>query len=277
MGKYTIGPRLHDYGCDKAENIFARIVADGYQSMQLAIPKAIAGVNSYEQITSEVIREIREALDKYHLEVGVLGNYVELAIDDEKERLKNMEIFKSQLATAKALEAKCIGTETTAMKLQPKGTTRERGLYLLCKSLEQILPAAENLGVNVAIEAVSWHSMNTPEATKQVLDTMGSKFLKVIFDAGNLLTLPDVNNQRQLWERSAGLYGDRIVAIHYKTQGFHSNGESFPASQGENVIDWDCVFDVFKDLPQDITVLREEANPALASIDVAELKRLINK
>lgn len=277
MGKYTIGPRLHDYGCDIPDRIFALIAADGYKSMQLAIPKAIAGVASYEDITNEVIKEIKAALEKYQLEVGVLGNYIELAIDYEEERMENIRIFKRQLATAKALGAKCIGTETTAMKLQPKGTSRERGLYLLCKSLEQILPEAERLGVNVAIEAVSWHSMNTPEATRQVLDTMGSEYLKVIFDAGNLLTLPEVNRQRQLWERSAGLYGEKIVAIHYKTQGFHSNGDSFPTSRRENVIDWDCVFDVFKALPQEITVLREEADPALASEDVAELKRLISR
>ncbi len=75
----------------------------------------------------------------------MLGTYVELAINDES-RLKNAADFKSQLAVCKALGAGCIGTETTSMEKQPAGTTREEAQELLCRSLADILPAAEALG-----------------------------------------------------------------------------------------------------------------------------------
>ncbi len=73
---------------------------------------------------------------------------------DEVQRSANAADFKSQLAVCKALSAGCIGTETTGMHKQPAGTTRERAQYMLCKSLETILPEAERLGVTVAIEPV---------------------------------------------------------------------------------------------------------------------------
>ena len=110
----------------------------------------------------ELVADTVEAGRRHHVWVGVLGTYVELAIDDEAERRRNLADFKSQLAVCGALGAGCIGTETTSMALQPAGTSRERAQYLLCKSLEEILPEAERLGVTVGIEPVFWHSMNTP-------------------------------------------------------------------------------------------------------------------
>ena len=59
------------------------------------------------------------------------------------------------------LGAGCIGTETTSMEKQPAGTTRKEAQELLCRSLADILPAAEALGVTVAVEPVTYHSMNS--------------------------------------------------------------------------------------------------------------------
>lgn len=48
------------------------------------------------------------------------------------------------------------------MSKQPAGTTREEAQELLCRSLAEILPTAEELGVTVGIEPVTLHSMNSP-------------------------------------------------------------------------------------------------------------------
>ena len=272
--KYIPGVRLHDYGCGTPDAMFARVKADGYDCVQLAYPASIEGIHSFADVDDAIVRDTQAAITRRQVSVGVLGCYVELAIDDEKTRLANVETFRRMLPVCQAVSAGCIGTETTAMRLQPAGTTRERGRYLLCKSLEQILPEAERLGVTVGIEAVSWHSMNTPEATREVLDTMQSPALGVIFDAGNLLTLEDVDRQRQLWARTATLYGEKIKAVHFKTQGYQPDGTPVRTGWEGNRIDWDSVFDMLHQLPQTLPVLREEAVPADAAVDLAEMHRL---
>ena len=273
MAQFILGARLHDYGKGTPDELFGRVAADGFAAVQLAYKKCIPGVKSYDDVTPQLVADTVAAGRKHNIQVAVLGTYVELAIDDEERRLANAADFKSQLAVCKALNAGCIGTETTNMALQPAGTTRERAQYLLCKSLEMILPEAERLGVTVAIEPVSYHSMNTPEATRRILDTMASPALKVIFDAGNLLTADAVQKQDALWERVGALLGDRIVAVHFKGETFGPDGAHHSSSLEDSVIDFDSAFRMLRTLPQTLPVLREEAVPERAASDIALILR----
>lgn len=273
MATFLIGARLHDYGQGTPDELFARVAADGFAAVQLAYKKCVPGVKSYADVTPQLVADTVEAGKRHHIQVAVLGTYVELALDDEAKRTANAADFKSQLAVCKALGAGCIGTETTNMALQPAGTTRERAQYLLCKSLETILPEAERLGVTVGIEPVSYHSMNTPEATRRILDTMASPALKVIFDAGNLLTADAVAHQDQLWDRVGSLLGDRLVAIHFKGETFTPEGKPQSTSLEESVIDFSGAFRMLRALPQTLPVLREEAVPARAASDIALIRQ----
>lgn len=273
MADFILGARLHDYGRGTPDELFGRVSADGFAAVQLAYKKCIPGVKSYDDITPQLVADTVAAGRRHNVWVAVLGTYVELAIDDEERRLSNAADFKSQLAVCKMLGAGCIGTETTNMALQPAGTTRERAQYLLCKSLEMILPEAERLGVNVAIEPVSYHSMNTPEATRRILDAMASPALKVIFDAGNLLTADAVQNQAQLWDRVGSLLGDRIAAVHFKGEVFGPDGAHQSASLEDSVIDFASAFRMLRTLPQTLPVLREEAVPARAASDIAFMRQ----
>lgn len=273
MADFILGARLHDYGHGTPDELFGRVAADGYAAVQLAYKKCVPGVKTYADVTPQLVEQTVEAGRKHHIWVAVLGTYVELALDDEERRLRNVADFKSQLAVCKALGAGCIGTETTSMALQPASTTRERAQYLLCKSLETILPEAEQLGVSVGIEPVSYHSMNTPEATRHILDTMASPALKVIFDAGNLLTADAVQNQPQLWDRVGSLLGDRIVAVHFKGEVFGPDGAHHSSSLEDSVIDFASAFRMLRTLPQTLPVLREEAVPERAATDTAWIRQ----
>lgn len=191
MPKFIVGARLHDYGKGSPDELFGRVAADGFAAVQLAYKKCVPSVRSYADVTDALVAETVAAEKAHSIQVAVLGTYVELAINDES-RLKNAADFKSQLAVCKALGAGCIGTETTSMEKQPAGTTREEAQELLCRSLADILPAAEALGVTVAVEPVTYHSMNSAAATRHILDTMRSQNLKVIFDMSNLVDAGNV-------------------------------------------------------------------------------------
>ena len=159
MPKFIVGARLHDYGKGTPDELFAKVSADGFAAVQLAYKKCVPTVKSYADVTNALVADTIAAEKAHSIQVAVLGTYVELAINDES-RLQNAADFKSQLAVCKALGAGCIGTETTAMSKQPAGTTREEAQELLCRSLAEILPTAEELGVTVGIEPVTLHSMN---------------------------------------------------------------------------------------------------------------------
>ena len=169
MPKFIVGARLHDYGKGSPDELFGRVAADGFAAVQLAYKKCVPTVRSYADVTDALVAETVAAEKAHNIQVAVLGTYVELAINDES-RLKNAADFKSQLAVCKALGAGCIGTETTSMEKQPAGTTREEAQELLCRSLADILPAAEALGVTVAVGPLYARLTHTyPDLTVELL------------------------------------------------------------------------------------------------------------
>ena len=261
MPKFIVGARLHDYGKGSPDELFGRVSADGFAAVQLAYKKCVPSVRSYADVTDTLVAETVAAEKAHSIQVAVLGTYVELAINDES-RLKNAADFKSQLAVCKALGAGCIGTETTSMEKQPAGTTRE-----------DILPAAEALGVTVAVEPVTYHSMNSAAATRHILDTMRSPNLKVIFDMSNLVDAGNVGAQDRIWNDVGELLGDQIVAVHFKGQAFAPDGGLLHTSLEDSLTDYAGAFAMLRQLPQDaLPVLREEAVPSRAASDIAFMR-----
>lgn len=273
MPKFIVGARLHDYGKGTPDDLFARVSADGFAAVQLAYKKCVPTVKSYADITEALVNDTITAEKAHNIQVAVLGTYVELAINDAR-RLQNVADFKSQLAVCKALGAGCIGTETTKMCDQPAGTTREEAQELLCRSLAEILPVAEELGVTVGVEPVTYHSMNSAAATRHILDTMRSPNLKVIFDLSNLVDADNVNAQDRIWNDIGELVGDKIVAVHFKGQAFNPDGSLLHTSLEDSLTDYAGAFAMLRQLPQEVLpVLREEAVPARAASDIAFMRR----
>lgn len=273
MPKFIVGARLHDYGKGTPDELFARVSADGFAAVQLAYKKCVPTVKSYADITEALVNDTIAAEKTHNIQVAVLGTYVELAINDAR-RLQNVADFKSQLAVCKALGAGCIGTETTKMCDQPAGTTREEAQELLCRSLAEILPVAEELGVTVGVEPVTYHSMNSAAATRHILDTMRSPNLKVIFDLSNLVDADNVNAQDRIWNDIGELVGDKIVAVHFKGQAFNPDGSLLHTSLEDSLTDYAGAFAMLRQLPQEVLpVLREEAVPARAASDIAFMRR----
>ena len=273
MPKFIVGARLHDYGKGTPDELFARVSADGFAAVQLAYKKCVPTVKSYADITEALVNDTITAEKTHNIQVAVLGTYVELAINDAR-RLQNVADFKSQLAVCKALGAGCIGTETTKMCDQPAGTTREEAQELLCRSLAEILPVGEELGVTVGVEPVTYHSMNSAAATRHILDTMRSPNLKVIFDLSNLVDADNVNAQDRIWNDIGELVGDKIVAVHFKGQAFNPDGSLLHTSLADSLTDYAGAFAMLRQLPQEVLpVLREEAVPARAASDIAFMRR----
>jgi len=83
-----IGVRAHDFG-RKDEKELAKVIKDaGFSCVQLALTKAIEGINSFEDITEKRVYNIRNEFEKNSVEISVLGCYIEPSILDTDQRLK---------------------------------------------------------------------------------------------------------------------------------------------------------------------------------------------
>ena len=67
-----IGCRAHDYGKLPAAELAATLRAKGYNAAQLAMPRAIAGIEDFSHITDKQLAEIRTAFAAQDVEISVL-------------------------------------------------------------------------------------------------------------------------------------------------------------------------------------------------------------
>ena len=250
MPAFITGARGHDFGRHTPLDLLSAIGQAGFACTQLAYTKAVEEVQSYADVTPPLVEATREAAARTGVQIAVYGTYVELSFVDEAKRKAEAAKVLGQIGNAKLLAAGCMGSETTPMAKQP-GASRKDALESLLRSLGEIMPACEEAGVLFGIECVYHHAMNTPEATKMVLDA-----------------------QRRIWDKVGSWYGDKICAVHFKGQAFRPDGSHYSTSLEDSAIDYAGGFAMLRQLPQaSLPVLREEAVPARAASDIAFMEQ----
>lgn len=272
MGSVIFGTRVHDMGKGTPLEMLRKTADHGFGCVQLAYKKGITGVKSYADVTPALVEETAAAVKETGVSIAVHGTYVELSLVEEEQRKKQVADFISQIPHTKMLQARCQGSETTNMAKQPAGTRREDAQRALLRSLEEIMPHAEAAGITVAVEPVFYHAMNTPEAAKMVLDSIQSPNLKIIFDAANLISYEDRNHQEAMWDRAMTLWGDKIVCVHIKGVNFDEKGNFYSTVLEDSCLNYPLVGYYVNQLPQDLTIMREEEKPERAENDLKLLR-----
>lgn len=179
-----IGCRAHDYGKLPATALAATLRAKGYNAAQLAMPRAIAGIEDFSHITDKQLAEIRTAFAAQDVEISVLSCYQDLSAPDADTRRTAVDTVKRTLGCAKLLGAKMVGSETAwgACTDEEKAVRRP----LMLDSIARITEEAARLNVVFAVESVDVHPLCTPELLRTVLDTAADiQHCKVIFDPVN--------------------------------------------------------------------------------------------
>lgn len=265
-----VGARAHDYGRQAPETLFAAIAADGFDTVMLAVQKAITGINSYFDVTPEHITAIDHARCASGLSMEVLGVYMELSLLDDTARQAQVQQFLKGLAAAKALGTAYVASETTAFHKQPEASPQD-AYRALQASLETILPQAERLGITVALEPVFYHTLCSPEKAKQLKREMGSQHLKFVFDAVNLFEPQHSDNQASLWDRVFDCIGEDIAVVHMKGVKIEDN-QLKSCEFAQSVIDYADVFARLRALHKPLPIIREEVKPINGAADAAFLR-----
>jgi sugar phosphate isomerase/epimerase len=233
-----IGIRAHDFGKLSPGELADKLAVEGIEAIQLAVPKAIEGVESYADISDALLEQMRTVFTERGITIAVLGCYIEPSLEDTKARLAQIDTFFYGIDCATALNAVCIGTETTAFSGDEMKRAEQFGR--LCDSIERMLKKAQPLGVTVAIEPVAVHTINTPIMAAKLLKEFSGSGLSMIFDPVNLLTPEKVLDQNRLWNESIVAFGESVKAIHVKDMTV-KKGKFSPCLLGEGLIDYESV------------------------------------
>ena len=215
------GIRLHDAIKGTIEERVAAVSAQGFQCAHIALSK-LYGDKKYSAnsaLTPGYAMYLKKLFASHNLDIAVLGCYLNLA-NPNPEKLKEVqEKYKAQIRFASHLGCGVVGTETGApnegYKPVPECHSKE-ALDTFIRNLAPVVEYAENMGVLVAIEPVFKHIVYNPDRAREVLDTIASPNLRIIFDPVNLLDISNYEKQRDVFKEAIEKLHEDIAVVHIK-------------------------------------------------------------
>ncbi|MCL2201092.1 MAG: sugar phosphate isomerase/epimerase [Oscillospiraceae bacterium] len=271
-----IGVRAHDFGCLEPAALAKALKDSGFGAAQLALTKAIAGVETIYDPDAALLENIRKEFEQNNVEISVLGCYMEIGYLDKDERLQEVDKFKKGIEHAKVLGAKCIGTETTRFPMSGMEHMREQAYLGVKDSVLRMAEHAERFGVDIALEPVADHTLNTAQLTKRLQEEVGSKRIKIIFDPVNQIrTKANMQRQEEIYANFFEILGNDIVALHVKDIVLSESEEEVWRNIGCGDVNNAFVFDWMRKNKPDISALREHVMLDSYNTDVEAIRRLI--
>ena len=275
-----IGVRAHDFGKLAAGELAGRIAAKGLCCVQLAVNKAIAGmelVPGRGDLNPGLAWEIGRAFAGHGVQIAVLGCYINLSHPDPATKAPLLAYFKEHLRYARDFGCGIVATETGSLNADwsfHPGNRTEEAFAALVPVVAELVAEAQRFGVVLGIEGVASHVLNSPRRIRRLLDEVKSNNLQVVFDPVNLLSLDNHRDQDRIIMESFDLFGERIAIIHAKD--FVVEGNTLTQLRtgggGRGELHYGVLMDCLKARKPGISILLEEASAATAEECVAYLR-----
>ena len=99
-----IAARTHDYGKQPIDRLAGVLKSEGIDAAQLVLPKGFTEINSYDEVTPEIIERIRLNFEKEGVKIHILGCYMDLGNPDDDVRKNAQEVTEEEGETEETKE-----------------------------------------------------------------------------------------------------------------------------------------------------------------------------
>ena len=271
-----IGCRAHDYGKHTPAKLAHILHEAGYTGAQLALPRAIEGIEDFASVTDAQLAATAQGFDAEDVQITVLSCYMDLSSPDETARLAGVENVKRCLRYAKQLGAKMVGSETSWSNLSDEEKALRRPL--MTDSLQRIAEEAVRQDAVFAVEPVAIHPLCGPEILAELLQAVNApQNIKVIFDPVNLFTAKDAQDtafQAEHWKTWLTVIGRQLGAMHCKDCRIEPDGTKTLVGLGQGQMDYEPIIDWLARYAPNTPLVRDEVILEHAPNDVKTLHKM---
>ena len=219
-----IGVRGHDITTDTPQALCEKLDVLGVHEIQIVAHKSFPGF-AYSE---EAIRDLAASFQRHGVHIAVYGCYIDPLSDEGQAR------FHEHIRYAQILNAGCIATET-ALGITTAQNDEAR-YQALVPVFRRFADDAAAHNVRCAVETVWVHPLCSPEKTARLIADAGSDNLYAILDPVNLLENEADPHRAEKTRRAIELYGDKILAVHWKDTQADANDPALQFARGnENV------------------------------------------
>ena len=272
---YTRRHVMHEFAANGAENL---VLCDFF------LQKMFGDVSFGNKLTAEMEAEGLKFVDSH----CVFGKYLDLNCPVKEARNEMILRHKLALQMISAMGVNTITIHVGNETAFPEYPLEEQ-FDCIRRSLDELLPAAEALGVTICIENI-WFQLNTPERLLKLKSYFPTEALGFCYDAGhaNLMdkgrNFPD-SNPVKAWKDKSPSWDDHILEkmLPYVVN-CHLHDNNGISDQHRNIgngtIDWDHIFPLLLKAPK-LKVIQSEVIPLMANEAVCDIcegfDRLCNK
>ena len=257
-----IGVRAHDIGgVLPAEALAQTAAAHGFDSVQLTLDDALEGF-VYEPgcLQKPLAERVSKAFAGAGVEIAVFSCYINPVHPDLIVRRAQIDKFREFVRNAAAFGARIVATETGSRNPDGSFTSwnhSEEAFSCFLESLREMVAEAERFGVTVCIEGVERFVIHDPQSLRQMLNSVSSPNLQILFDPVNLLSIENYTRREEIIAESLALFGDRIVVFHAKDF-VVENGTFRRVPIGEGCMDFRPVLQyIWEHAPQSNVIVEE--------------------
>ena len=273
-----IGARAHDFGKLPADELAARIAAKGFVAVQLALNKAIEGLDLQPgDLNPGLAFHVGEAFRRHGVQISVLGCYINPLHPERNKRRELIGWFKEHLRFARDFGCGLVALETGTPDpdyLPHPDTHTEDSFQESLATIAELVAEAEKFGVIVGIEGVTTHAVSTPSKMRRMLDSIASPNVQVVFDPVNLISFENHRDQQRIVEESLQLFGERIAVAHAKDFAIGAGSLSM-VPPGKGSFDYGPLLRHLVTRKPGISILCEETGPDWAEGAISHLTRAL--
>ncbi|NIK71383.1 sugar phosphate isomerase/epimerase [Paenibacillus sp. BK720] len=240
----SVGILAHLLGTLPYKELAAKIAANGFPYVQLALAKAFSDVDSrLGKLSPGLAQEVGGAFAEKGVRIAVLGCYASLVdLDDEVYR-HNVDRFKEHLRNARHFGAPIVATEVGGVT-----DPERRGEHMdrLNRALEELVEEAERWGVTIGLEAAQGHMIDTAETLAETIERFPSSCVGVVMDPCNLMNPARFENQDHTVREAFRLLGPRIVSAHVKDLNRAADGALIETAAGLGELNYPLFFELLE-------------------------------
>lgn len=237
--------------------------AGGGGAEHLALPMTYLGFHPYEnndftlESTPDDIRAIKDLADEVGVQIPsiatVLPFMYPLSASDSDTRQKGIDIVRTCLVFGEILGADAV---LVVPGVVTPDVSYDAALARVRESLTELVPAAEETGVTLALENVWNQAFLSPLEFRDFIDSFDSEYVGAYFDVGNILR----TGYGEHWIR---ILGDRLSKVHFcNFRGEVGNITGFTRHLLDGDVNWPAIMAALDEVGYDDWVTTEITPPA---------------
>lgn len=258
---------MHEFAANGAKHL----VLTDFLIKELYINRTLG-----EKLLSEMAQEGMDFVDSH----APFGKYLDLNCPIPEARGEMIARHKLTLYIIASMGVKTITIHTGNENVYP-GYPLETQFECIKRSLDELLPLAEKLGIVICIENI-WHQLNTPARLLAVKAEFPTDALGFCYDAGHANLMDKGRNDPEsnpykVWGDVPPAFDDQILEkILPHVVNCHLHDNNGVSDQHRNIghgnIDWDHISSLLKKAPR-LQVIQSEVIPVASNESIREICR----